>query len=127
MAVEASGDQRVKGLGHIEGLDRPGGAVHVSLPRQEPPVEKHAYGLDGVEGDAVGPVADRHPQLRRQAGDEPMQERIHGPVVEGLERQRSGVADPRAERRVPLAELRPDLVVPGKGPVKALLSRLQSD
>jgi len=27
----------------------------------------------------------------------------------------------------PLAELRPDLVVPGQGPVKALLSRLQSD
>ena len=27
----------------------------------------------------------------------------------------------------PLAELAPDLVVPGRGPLKALLSRLQSD
>ena len=105
--VQPRSDQGVQRLGHLERLDRTADAESVALTLQQAAVEQHPDGLDGVQRDAVRPLADRRPDLVGEPRDEPAQQRLHRLVAERLERERGRATDPRPERRVPLAQLGP--------------------
>ena len=101
-AVEPRGDQRVQGLRHLERLDLSVGHVDVALAAQQPAVEQHAHGLHGVEGHALGPLADAHAELLREARHEPVEQLVDRVVRERLERDRREVALGRAPAPVSL-------------------------
>ena len=76
-AVQPRGDQCVQALGNFEGVERAVGAESAILLNHEPAIEQHAHGLDGVEGDAGGTIADARAQLGGKAGNEPIEELTH--------------------------------------------------
>ncbi len=76
-AVQPRGDQCVQALGNFEGVQRPVGAESAMLLDHEPAIEEHAHGLDGVEGDPGGALADARAQLRGETGNEPIEELTH--------------------------------------------------
>ena len=57
--VEAGRDERLQGLGDVEGADRRRLARSWHPPRtSEAPVDEHANGLDRIKRDAFGPDED---------------------------------------------------------------------
>ena len=65
-AVQPRGDQRVQALGNFEGVQRTVGAESAILLDHEPAVEQHAHGLDGVQRDPGGAIADARAELLGQ-------------------------------------------------------------
>ncbi len=57
-AVEPGRDECVERLRHFERLHRPRWPVDVPFLHEQPTVEEHAHGLDGIQRDALGPVED---------------------------------------------------------------------
>jgi hypothetical protein len=105
-AVEARGRKRVQRLGNVEALHLPGERVALSLALEQPAVEEHPHGLDGVQRNALGSVEDLCAQAVRKAGSEPVEERHHGRARERLEGQRRRVP-PGAPAAPALGQLGP--------------------
>ena len=105
-SVQTGGDEGLEGLRNVERVDGSGGSVHRSLLHEEPAVQQHANGLDRVQRDALGAVADPRPQLCREPGHEPLQQLVHGVLAERFERQRRRAALRRAPVRPLLEQLR---------------------
>jgi hypothetical protein len=105
--VEASRDQGLQRLGHLERLDRPHRPVHASLLNEQPPVEQHAHRLDCVQRHALGARQDPPSDLRRQSGDEAREQLLHRLLGERLEVKPTEHTLPGAPLRPPLEQLRP--------------------
>jgi hypothetical protein len=97
----------VQRLGNLERVDRAGRPVLVAVALEEPAVEQHANGLDGVERDAFCAVADHAAELAGQTRNEPLEELVHRGRRERFEEQRREVTLPGAPGRVLVGDLGP--------------------
>ena len=105
-AVEPGRDERVQRLRDVERRDLAARDECVAVARQQATVEQHPHGLDRVERNAVGALADLHTQLVAEPWREPAQELVQRVVVEWIERGgRDATRTPR-KRRMTLRELR---------------------
>ena len=106
-AVEASRDERVKRLGHLQRLHGSGDPERAVLSRQQPPVDEHAHSLDGVERDALGTFPNLISYLCREAGSDPVDQLLARFVREGLENHRMEVPPAGAPGRPAFQQFRP--------------------
>ena len=106
-AVEPGRDQRLERLRHLQRLDLAGEAEGMTFADEEPAVEQHADGLDGVERDSLRPDEDAIPELCGKARDRPGQQRLHRLAAERLERDGGEVALAGSPGRAAVGELRP--------------------
>ena len=128
-AVETGRDERVQGLWDIQRADGPDRTVTRALTNEEPAVDQHAHGLDGIEGHAFGALEDLLAHLGRQPRHEPGDQLGHGCRRQRLEVDRGEVPATGAPARPSVDE-----VGPGEGededgvvsrPVEEVLDEVQ--
>ncbi len=94
-------------LGNLERLHRAREAVAAVLGGEQPPVDEHPDGLDRVERNPLGPFTDLRANVRRQTGDEAVEELVPRRLRQRLEDDRMEAARARAPVRAPLEQLGP--------------------
>ncbi len=98
-AVQARGDQRLQRLWHLEVADVAGHHVARALLHQQPAILQHPDRLDHVERDSLSALDDLAPQILRQAGREPIEDRLGAIGARGCQDDRVPTGAP--SRRAP--------------------------
>jgi hypothetical protein len=106
-AVQARLDQCMERLGHVEVLDGTRGLETVPVATQQPSIEEHPDGLDGIERDPLRATADLAPDGLGEARHHPAQERLHRRVVEGFEEERRDATPARSPAGPAIHDLGP--------------------
>ena len=83
--IEARRDERLKGLGDLEGPELSGDRVGAVALDEDVAVDEHPHGLDGVERYPLGALEDLGGDVLGKALDEPTQQLAHGAAGQGLE------------------------------------------